>query len=82
MGLACRRHWVLGSAQLFTVYSLRCSLITQLSNCQDGCQTNSRRYDDLLSTDRVDLSNTYRMIVLVMGLGLGLSLWGCTVGHP
>jgi len=35
--------------------------------------------------DRVDLSNTYRMIVLVMGLGLlglGLSLWGSTVGHP
>jgi len=28
------------------------------------------------SVDRVDLSNTYRMIVLVMGLGLGLSLWG------
>jgi len=30
--------------------------------------------------DRVDLSNTYRVIVL--GLGLGLSLWGSTVGHP
>jgi len=63
--LACRGHWALGSAQLFTVYSLRHSLITQLSNCQDGCQTNSRRYDDLFSTDRVDLSNTYRVIVLV-----------------
>jgi len=37
----------------------------RLSNCQDGCQTNSRRYDDLLSTDRVDVSNTYRVIVLV-----------------
>jgi len=36
-----------------------------VSNCQDGCQTNSQRYDDLLSTDRVDLSNTYRVIVLV-----------------
>jgi len=81
MGLACRGHWALGSAQ-FTVYSLRRSLITQVSNCQDGCQTNSRRYDDLLSTDRVDLSNTYRVIVLVMGLGLRLSLWGCMVGHP
>jgi len=32
----------------------------QLSNCQDGCQTNSRSYDH-----RVDISNTYRMIVLV-----------------
>jgi len=32
---------------------------------------------------RVDLSNTYRVILglLVMGLGLGLSLWGCMVGH-
>jgi len=41
-----------------------------LSNCQDGCQTNSRRYDDLLSTDRVDLSNTYRVIVgLLVRLG-------------
>ena len=30
----------------------------------------------------VDLSNTYRVIVLVMGLGLGLSLWGSTVGQP
>ena len=36
-----------------------------MSNCQDGCQTDSRRYDDLLSTDRFDLSNTYRVIVLV-----------------
>jgi len=36
-----------------------------MSNCQDGCQTNSRRYNDLLSTDRVGLSNTYRVIVLV-----------------
>ena len=36
-----------------------------MSNCQDSCQTNSRRYDDLLSTDRVDLSNTYCVIVLV-----------------
>ena len=35
-----------------------------------------------LTKHRVDLSNTYRMIVLVMGLGLGLSLWGSTVGHP
>jgi len=73
--------WALGAGsevEQFTVYSLRRSLITQLSNCQ----TNSRRYDDLLSTDCVDLSNTYRVIVLVMGLGLGLSLWGCTVGHP
>ena len=52
MGLACRGHWALGSAQ-FTVYSLRRSLITQVSNCQDGCQTNSRRYDDLLSTNRL-----------------------------
>ena len=26
----------------------------QLSNCQDGCQTNSRRYDDLLSTNSVE----------------------------
>jgi len=34
------------------------------------------------SIDRVDLSNTYHVIVLVMGLGLGLSLWGSTVGHP
>jgi len=25
-------------------------------HCQDGCQTNSRRYDDLLSTDCVDLT--------------------------
>jgi len=66
MGLACRGHRALGSVQLFTVYSLRCSLITQLSNFQDGCQTNSRRYDDLLSTDRVDLSITYRVIVLLM----------------
>ena len=66
MGLACRGHRALGSVQLLTVYSLRRSLITQLSNCQDGCQTNSRRYDDLLSTDRVDLSNTYRVIVLLM----------------
>jgi len=32
--------------------------------------------------DRVDLSNTFRVIVLVMGLGLGLSLWGHTVSHP
>jgi len=47
MGLTCRGHWALGSVQLFTVYSLRRSLITQVSNCQDGCQTNSRRYDDL-----------------------------------
>jgi len=33
---------------------------------------------------RVDLSNTYRVIVglLVMVLGLGLSLCGSTVGHP
>ena len=47
--LACRGRgrW----AMLFTVYSLRHSLITQVSNCQDGCQTNSRRYDDLLSTE-------------------------------
>jgi len=30
---------------------------------------------------RVDLSNTYRVIVLVMGLGLGLSLWGL-YGRP
>jgi len=45
-----------------------------VSNCQDGCQTNTWRYDDLLSTDRVDLSNTYRVIVLVTG--------GSTVGHP
>ena len=49
-----------------------------MSNCQDGCQTNSRRYDDLLSTDRVDLSNTYRVIVLVMGLGHG----GATAVQP
>ena len=26
--------------------------ITQVSNCQGSCQTNSRRYDDLLSTVR------------------------------
>jgi len=45
-----------------------------VSNCQDGCQTNSRRYDDLLSTDCVDLSSTYRVIVLVTG--------GSTVSHP
>ena len=36
-----------------------------MSNCQDVCQTISRRYDDLLSTDRIDLSNTHRVIVLV-----------------
>jgi len=36
----------------------------------------------VLTKHRVDLSNTYRVIVLVMGLELGLSLWGSTVSHP
>jgi len=27
-----------------------------MSNCQDGCQTNSRRYDDLLSTGIHDVN--------------------------
>jgi len=63
-------HWAL-AVHSATVHSLQSEAqfnkSGQLSNCQDGCQTNSQRYDDLLSTDRVDISNTgtYRVIVLV-----------------
>jgi len=40
------------------------------------------RVDHVGRVDRVNLSNTYHVIVLVMGLGLGLSLWGSMVGYP
>ena len=42
--------WALGSAQI-THTGVE---LPQVLNCQDGCQTNSRRYDDLLSTDSVE----------------------------
>jgi len=49
--------WALGtSSAQFTVYRLRQSLTNQLSNCQDGYQTNSRRYHDLLSTGIHDVN--------------------------
>ena len=51
----CMQHgpglpWALGSAQI-THTGVE---LPQVLNCQDGCQTNSRRYDDLLSTDSVE----------------------------
>jgi len=72
-GVACRGHWPaspLGTSSAHcTVHSLPYRLRHSLID-QDRCPTARTA----ARTDRVDLSNTYRVIVLVTG--------GSTVGHP
>jgi len=88
MGVACRGHWPLGtSSAQFTVYRLRHSLTNhELSNCQDGCQTNSRRYNDLLSTGIHDVNkiedflDNFISVVVLRTFSIELCLVSFTTG--